>query len=97
MIKLTKTYPAPGILLTDGVTETDRLIAEVDNSENTAMLELSFYSKIYANEVVKKQLMRDQLGKCAYCEQAANGDYGCRALSPKGWIHKFSIERSKTT
>lgn len=38
--------------------------------------DLSFDHGTYAHKDVKQRLVADQNGKCAYCEQSLNGDYG---------------------
>ena len=81
MNKVFKTEEAPEILRTKGVELRDSLIAQVD-AGNT---DFCFDSKVYAHDSVKEQMMKDQHGKCAYCEQYKNGDFGCvEHYRPKG-------------
>lgn len=81
MNKVFKTEEAPEILRTKGVELRDNLIAQAD-AGNT---DFCFDSKVYAHDSVKEQMMKDQHGKCAYCEQYKNGDFGCvEHYRPKG-------------
>ena len=81
MNKVFKTEEAPEILRTKGVELRDSLIAQVD-AGNT---DFCFDSKVYAHDSVKEQMMKDQHGKCSYCEQYKNGDFGCvEHYRPKG-------------
>ena len=81
MNKVFKTEEAPEILRTKGVELRDSLIAQAD-AGNT---DFCFDSKVYAHDSVKEQMMKDQHGKCAYCEQYKNGDFGCvEHYRPKG-------------
>lgn len=85
MRKLTKTTPAPSVLTTEGVKETVAMVTKMTASANPSGEALVFNSAIYAHGTVKAQLMADQHNKCAYCEQSANGDYGCvEHYRPKG-------------
>ena len=81
MNKVFKTEEAPEILRTKGVELRDSLIAQAD-AGNT---DFCFDNKVYAHDSVKEQMMKDQHGKCAYCEQYKNGDFGCvEHYRPKG-------------
>lgn len=81
MNKVFKTEEAPEILRTKGVELRDSLIAQADAGN----IDFCFDSKVYAHDSVKEQMMKDQHGKCAYCEQYKNGDFGCvEHYRPKG-------------
>ena len=81
MNKVFKTEEAPEILRTKGVELRDNLIAQADAGN----IDFCFDSKVYAHDSVKEQMMKDQHGKCAYCEQYKNGDFGCvEHYRPKG-------------
>ena len=81
MNKIFKKEEAPVVLRTKGVELRDSLIAQADAGET----KLCFNSNVYAHDSVKEQLMEDQHGKCAYCEQYKNGDFGCvEHYRPKG-------------
>lgn len=71
MNKITKTYPAPSVLLNNS----QKLVQEHTASVAAGNNELAF-DDVYHHQDVKRQLMADQHYKCAYCERAKNGDYG---------------------
>lgn len=80
MNKLQKSYPAPAILNEQGP---EKVIAH--RAEIAAHHTPAFDSSVYAAKSVKDRLIADQHHKCVYCEQSANGDFGCvEHYRPKG-------------
>lgn len=81
MNQINKTKQPPHTLMRNAQTATMRLQHQVE-VEHVAP---TFNKQIYGANDVKRQLTNDQHGKCAYCEQSLNGDFGAvEHFRPKG-------------
>lgn len=81
MNQINKTKLPPQSLMQNAKTATTVLQHQVE-TEHTAP---QFNKQIYGADDVKLQLIKDQNGKCAYCEQSLNGDFGAvEHFRPKG-------------
>lgn len=78
MIRIIKTFPAPEILTTEGITETAQLENDFSNDRaayttatgisNRDLVKMSFDNSIYGDTTVKDHLILDQHEKCCFCE-----------------------------
>lgn len=79
MRRLHKNSQAPASLRQQGQAEAQKLIQAVNDSQEPV------FTDLYKRADVKKQLRKDQNGKCAYCERYYNGDFGAvEHYRPKG-------------
>ena len=78
MIQIDKSTTIPEILTNEGITDRDRLCDEYNsaplnytsrpNFSNRKLKKLDIDNTIYDDKKVKKQLIKDQKGKCCFCE-----------------------------
>ena len=104
MIRITKTFPAPGILTTQGVTAKDNLERDYSNDpavytsavgvSNRTLTKMPFDSSIYGVTAVKDHLIRDQHEKCCFCEaKFLDNSYGdVEHFRPKSAYKKHGVK-----
>lgn len=97
MIKINKSTPAPEVRNRQGVNQLAQLTIDLiaaynDNSASydDGTLDFEFEPKVYGHSKVKRRLIKDQNGKCGFCESnilsISSGDV--EHFRPKGGYHQ---------
>jgi uncharacterized protein (TIGR02646 family) len=102
MIKINKSMPAPEVRNKQGVDQlvelTNDLIAAYNAnsvSYDNGTVDFEFEQKVYGHSKVKRKLIKDQNGKCGFCESnilsISSGDV--EHFRPKGGYHQNNKKR----